>query len=162
LTATVRERLGLPPWHPAIVLGTWFGAGLLPVTPGTWGSLAALPVAWAIQARWGAAGLLAGTILVFALGCWASAAIIAASGLKDPGAIVSDEVVAQWLVLTAAPQSLLVYVIGFLLFRVADILKPWPASWADRRVPGALGVMLDDIIAALYAGAIVALIGEFL
>jgi phosphatidylglycerophosphatase A len=162
LTATVRERLGLPPWHPAILLGTWFGSGLLPVTPGTWGSLMALPFAWVIQGRWGAWGLVGGALLVFVVGCWASSAIIAASRLKDPGAIVIDEVAAQWLVLAAAPRSLLIYVIGFFLFRVADILKPWPASWADRRVRGGIGVMLDDIIAATYAGAIVGLIGALL
>jgi phosphatidylglycerophosphatase A len=161
LTASVRQRLGLPAWHPAIVLGTWFGSGLLPVTPGTWGSLAALPFAWVIQARWGAAGLVLGAALVFALGCWVSTVIIETSSVKDPGAIVIDEVAAQWLVVAAAPQSVLLYAIGFFLFRLADILKPWPASWADRRVPGALGVMLDDVFAAIYAGGIVAIIGVF-
>jgi phosphatidylglycerophosphatase A len=60
----------------------------------------------------------------------------------------------------SAPRELWLYVIGFLLFRIADILKPWPASWADRRVPGALGVMLDDVVAAIYAGGILALLGE--
>jgi phosphatidylglycerophosphatase A len=162
LSATLRQRLGLPAWHPAIVLGTWFWSGLLPVTPGTWGSLAALPFAWLIQANWGAAGLVVGAALVFAVGCWAAGTIVAASGVKDPGAIVIDEVAAQWLVLAVAPQSVAIYAIGFFLFRVADILKPWPASWADRRVRGALGVMLDDVISAFYAGVLVALFGALL
>ena len=160
MTATVRRRLGLPPWHPAVLVATWFGSGLLPVAPGTWGSLFALPFAWVIQGRWGASGLLAAAAIVFAAGCWASAVVIRASGVKDPGSIVVDEVAAQWLVLAAAPRELWLYAIGFLLFRVADILKPWPASWADRRVPGALGVMLDDVVAAIYAGGILALLGE--
>jgi phosphatidylglycerophosphatase A len=162
LTASLRQRLGLPPWHPAIVLGTWFWSGLLPVTPGTWGSLAALPFAWVIQGRWGAAGLVVGAVLVFAVGFWAAGVIVEASGVKDPGAIVVDEVAAQWLVLAVAPQSIGLYAIGFFLFRVADILKPWPASWADRRLPGALGVMVDDIISAFYAALLVALLGVLL
>jgi phosphatidylglycerophosphatase A len=158
MRAPVVRRLGLPVWHPAVLLGTWFGAGLLPVSPGTWGSLAALPFGWLIAARWGAAGLIAGAAMVFAVGCWAAGAIGRASGLKDAGAIVIDEVAAQWLVLVAAPLHPAPYAAGFLLFRVADILKPWPASWADRRVGGGFGVMLDDVIAAVYAGLLLALI----
>jgi phosphatidylglycerophosphatase A len=156
--APVVRRLGLPFWHPAVLLGTWFGAGLLPVSPGTWGSLAALPFGWALAACWGAAGLIVGAALVFAVGCWAAGAIGRASGLKDPGAIVIDEVAAQWLVLAVAPLHLAPYAAGFLLFRIADILKPWPASWADRRVGGGFGVLLDDVIAAIYAGLLLALI----
>jgi phosphatidylglycerophosphatase A len=159
LTATLRQRLGLPPWHPAIIVGTWFWSGLLPVAPGTWGSLAALPFAWAIQGRWGGIGLVAGAALVFAAGCWAAGVIGAASGVKDPGAIVVDEVAAQWLVLAVAPQSIALYAAAFFLFRATDILKPWPASWVDRNMPGALGVMLDDVISALYAAIVVALLG---
>jgi len=158
MRASIVRRLGLPFWHPAVLLGTWFGAGLLPVSPGTWGSLAALPFGWALAACWGAAGLVGGAALVFAVGCWAAGAIGRASGLKDPGAIVIDEVAAQWLVLAVAPLHPAPYAMGFLLFRVADILKPWPASWADRRVGGGFGVMLDDVIAAIYAGLLLALI----
>jgi phosphatidylglycerophosphatase A len=65
--------------------------------------------------------------------------------------VVIDEVAAQWLVLAAAPPHLLAYAAGFVLFRIADIVKPWPASWADRAVHGGLGIMLDDILAAVYA-----------
>jgi len=154
LTRPVVHRLGLPFWHPAVLLATWFGAGLLPVVPGTWGSLAALPFAWAIQSRWGDAALAAGAVLVFAVGWWVAGVVGRASGVKDAGAIVIDEVAAQWLVLAAAPLDPFAYALGFLLFRVADILKPWPASWADRRVGGGLGVMLDDVFAAIYAGGI--------
>jgi phosphatidylglycerophosphatase A len=156
--APVVRRLGLPFWHPAVLLATWFGAGLLPVTPGSWGSLAALPFAWWIDARWGAVGLLAGSAVVFAVGCWAAGVINRASGVKDAGAIVIDEVAAQWVVLTVAPRHPLAYLAGFLLFRVADILKPWPASWADSRVGGGFGVMIDDIIAALYAASVLAVL----
>lgn len=158
MAAPVIRRLGLPAWHPAVLLATWFGVGLLPVAPGTWGSLAALPVAWVIAAHWGAAGLLGAAAMVFAVGCWAAGVVVVASGVKDAGSIVIDEVAAQWVVLAAAPVEPAAYILGFLLFRVADILKPWPASWADRRVSGGFGVMLDDIIAALYAAALLSVL----
>jgi phosphatidylglycerophosphatase A len=96
--------------------------------------------------------------MVFAVGCWAAGVVVVARGVKDAGSIVIDEVAAQWVVLAAAPVEPAAYILGFLLFRVADILKPWPASWADRRVSGGFGVMLDDIIAALYAAALLSVL----
>jgi phosphatidylglycerophosphatase A len=119
--------------------------------PGTWGSLAALPCAWVIRSRWGGAGLAVGAAIVFAVGCWAAGTFAKASGAKDPGAIVIDEVTAQWLVLLAVPLDPLSYAAAFLLFRIFDIWKPWPVRLADRRVAGGLGVMLDDLLAAVYA-----------
>ena len=133
------------------MLGTWFGVGLLPVMPGTWGSLAALPCAWAIRSIWGVAGLAIAAVIVFAVGCWAAGALAKTSGAKDPGAIVIDEVAAQWLVLLPAPLDPLSYAAAFSLFRIFDIWKPWPAGLADRRFPGGLGIMLDDLLAAVYA-----------
>jgi phosphatidylglycerophosphatase A len=153
--------LGLPLTHPASLVATWFGSGLLPWAPGTWGSLAALPCAWAIVAVAGSAALVAAAAAIGALGWWASSVVARASRTKDPGAIVVDEVAGQWLTLglagAAAPLDPLAYAAGFALFRLCDIVKPWPASWADRRLPGGLGVMADDIVAALYAAALLAL-----
>ena len=106
------------------MLGTWFGAGLLPVMPGTWGSLAALPCAWAIRSLWGVTGLAIGTAIVFAVGCWAAGTIAKTTGIQDPGAIVIDEVAAQWLVLLPAPLHPLPYAAAFALFRIFDIWKP--------------------------------------
>jgi phosphatidylglycerophosphatase A len=74
-----------------------------------------------------------------------------ASATKDPSAIVIDEVAGQWLVLLGAAPNPLSYVLAFVLFRVFDIWKPWPVSWADRRLAGGLGIMLDDLLAAVYA-----------
>jgi phosphatidylglycerophosphatase A len=133
------------------VLGTWFGAGLLPGMPGTWGSLAALPCAWVIHSLSGAAGLGIAAAIVFVVGCWAADTIARTSGLTDPGAIVIDEVAAQWLVLLPVPLDPLSYAVAFLLFRLFDIWKPWPVGWLDRRVHGGLGIMLDDLLAAVYA-----------
>jgi phosphatidylglycerophosphatase A len=143
----------LPFRHPAMLLATWFGAGLLPKAPGTWGSLAALPFAWLISARFGPTGLFVAGLAAFLVGCWAADVVAKAGGVRDPQSVVIDEVAAQWLVLAAVPANLLAYAAGFLLFRIADIVKPWPASWADRAVHGGFGIMLDDLFAAVYAGA---------
>lgn len=142
------------------VLATWFGAGLLPWAPGTWGSLAALPFAWAIERFAGQWGLLCAAAAAFAVGCWAAARYERRVGRRDPQAIVIDEVAGQWLTLAAVPASLGSYVAGLALFRAADILKPWPARLAERRLPGGLGVMADDIAAAVYAGIVLWTLGE--
>jgi len=148
---------GLPLW-----LATWFGAGLLPRAPGTWGSLAALPLAWGLVTLGGPWLLLAATSAVVAAGLWASARYMAAVGVDDPAAICIDEVVGQWLTLMVAPLDPIAYGLGFLLFRIADMVKPWPASWVDRAIGGPIGVMLDDMIAALYAGVTLFLVVQWL
>jgi phosphatidylglycerophosphatase A len=140
------------------VLATWFGIGLLPAMPGTWGSLAALPCAWAISSLWGVAGLAAAVGIALAVGSWAAATVAKASAVKDPGAIVIDEVVGQWLALLPGPLDPFFYAISFLVFRFFDIWKPWPVRWADRHVPGGLGIMLDDLLAAIYAAAVLSVL----
>jgi phosphatidylglycerophosphatase A len=141
----------LPSLHPASLLATWFGAGLLPVAPGTWGSLAALPFGWAIATLFGPPALLIAAAIVFCVGWWAAAQVGRASGVADQGSIVIDEVAGQWLTLAVVPPSAAAYVLGFLLFRLFDITKPWPVSAAERSIPGGLGVMADDIVAGIYA-----------
>ena len=141
----------LPAWHPAFLLATWFGSGLLPKIPGTWGSAAALPFAWFIAWYGGPWALLAGAAVAFAAGIWASGVYGRHSGLKDAGPIVIDEVAGQWLTLAPFAPDPVTYLAGFILFRVADIAKPWPANWADGALDGGLGVMLDDIFAGIYA-----------
>jgi len=139
-------------FHPAALLATWFGIGRLPAAPGTWGSLAALPFAWAIVALGGPWLLMLAAGVLFVAGCWAADRFARSlPGQQDPQSIVVDEVAAQWLVLTAVPLDPLLYALAFALFRIADIMKPWPASWADRQVPGGFGIMLDDALAAPYA-----------
>ncbi len=133
------------------MFATWFGIGFLPIAPGSWGSLAALPSAWVIRGLFGAAGLAAASVIAFFVGWWAAAIIAKASATEDPGAVVIDEVAGQWLVLLAAPRDPLAYALAFLLFRVFDTWKPWPVRWADRHVTGGLGIMLDDLLAAVYA-----------
>ena len=137
-----------------VLLATWFGVGLLPKAPGTWGSLAALPLAWSIHEVGGRPSLLAAAVIVFVVGLWSAGRCEHRSGLDDPSWVVIDEIVGQWLVLVVVEPDLLTYCAGFLLFRVADILKPWPASWADRSLHGGWGIMLDDVFAALYGAVI--------
>ncbi|MCB2101333.1 MAG: phosphatidylglycerophosphatase A [Rhodobacterales bacterium] len=145
------------PWAPATVLATWFWTGWLPGAPGTWGSLAALPVGWALSWWGGWPALLAGAAVVTALGTWAAGRYVADSGGgadADPGSVVVDEVAGQWIALLPAALEPLHVAAGFVLFRLFDIGKPWPVSWADRRVKGAWGIMLDDLLAGAYAAAV--------
>ena len=142
--------LDLPLKHPACLISTWFGVGLIPFAPGTWGSLAALPFAWVIQNLAGPYALLGASALIFALGWWASTVFISHSDVADPQVIVVDEVAGQWLVLAVAPTTFWYYAAGLVLFRIFDVRKPWPVRWADRSLKGGLGVMLDDILAGGY------------
>lgn len=144
---------------------SWFGLGLLGRAPGTLGSLGSMPLAAALVLTGGPWILLAAAVLVFFLG-WRLAVLhmrdmfdlrgvdVSGGDLKDPQWIVIDEVAAQWAVLAALPFSLPWYAAGFVAFRFFDIVKPWPVSWADRKIGGGLGVMFDDVLAALYAIAI--------
>jgi len=128
--------------------------------PGTWGSLAALPFAWVIHMKFGANGLAIATTIVLAIGVWAADVYAKEIDDDDPGAVVIDEVAGQWLTLAlAAPLDPLFYAAGFLLFRVFDILKPWPVNWADDQLKGGLGIMADDIIAAGYAAIVLVSLG---
>ena len=144
----------LSPRHPAFLIATWFGAGLLPRAPGTWGSLAALPFAWGLARLGGPVALAAAALVVFLVGWWAAELYVRRSGVADPAEVVVDEVAGQWLTLALVPPEPLLYLAGFALFRLFDIRKPWPVSWADREVGGGLGVMLDDVFAGLYAGMV--------
>ena len=154
-----RARLGLPWWHPAVLIATGFGAGLLPWAPGTWGSLAALPCAWIVRSLGGVTALAVAATIAFATGCWAAGRVARATEEHDPGFIIIDEVAAQWLVLLIAPLDWRWFAAAFLLFRLFDIAKPWPARMIERSVADGHGIMLDDVVAALYA-VVPLLIGE--
>ncbi|MBR1945111.1 MAG: phosphatidylglycerophosphatase A [Alphaproteobacteria bacterium] len=135
----------------AFVLGTWFGSGKAPVAPGTFGSFAALPFAWGIMLLGGWPLLLFSAIIIYFIGVWSADIVMREIGVEDPGLIVIDEVVGQWLALLTMPLDPIGYLIAFFFFRLFDILKPWPACWADSKLHSATGVMLDDVFAGLYA-----------
>jgi phosphatidylglycerophosphatase A len=123
--------------------------------PGTWASLAALPCAWLLVSYFGIEGLVVAAALAFEAGWWAASRIVKASSIGDPGCVVIDEIAAQFLVLAAVPLDWRFYAAAFLLFRLFDIWKPFPIDWLDRRVKGGLGIMLDDMAAAIYALALI-------
>ena len=140
-------------WHPAHILATWFGAGLSPVAPGTVGSLSALPLAYLLNYYLGVVALAVGIVVVFLVGIWAAHSFSRRTASHDAGPIVIDEVAGQWLTLVPFAPDPLLYGLGFVFFRIADIIKPWPVSWADGHVKGPMGIMLDDVLAGIYAGA---------
>ena len=137
--------------RPAHFIALGFGAGLAPKAPGTFGTLAALPLYWLLQAGLGLPALLFVIAAGFALGVWACAVTGKNLGVADHGGIVWDEVIAMWLVLAFTPASWLGWLIAFGLFRFFDILKPWPIRFFDARLKNGFGVMFDDLLAALYA-----------
>ncbi len=148
------------------MIATLAGIGYLRPASGTWGSLTALPLAWALHQIGGFWLLAAATLAVAAIGWWAVAREIAESDIKDPSEIVIDEVVGQWIALWpvsfgavfAGAEVLALWpgiVTAFLAFRLFDIWKPGPVGWADRQ-DGAMGVMADDLIAGWLAALVVA------
>ena len=137
--------------HPAGWIATAFGAGLSPKAPGTAGSLVALLPWWFLLRDVPPGVYLAALVAGFLLGVWACGVCDRRLGMHDQGALVWDEVIGMWLTLFFAPWQWWWMLVGFALFRLFDIWKPWPVSWADRRVHGGLGVMLDDVVAGLYA-----------
>jgi len=151
------KRLGLKLSHPAALIATGCGVGLLLTAPGTWASLAALPLGWLFGVEFGALGILTAAVTAFVAGWWASARVAETSGILDPGFVVIDEIAAQLLILAAVPRDWRFYLAAFLLFRLFDIWKPFPVNWLDRTVKGGFGIMLDDVAAAIYVLAIVAI-----
>jgi phosphatidylglycerophosphatase A len=140
----------------AVWIATVFGAGYSPFAPGTAGSAVALVVLWAVP--FSRAGLLAFLVVVVVVGTWAAHVAERAMAEKDPGAIVIDEVAGMTLSLVALPLPFSVPVLlsGFVLFRIFDVVKPFPAGRLQA-IPGGVGVMIDDLIAGLYALAILLL-----
>lgn len=154
------------------LFATVFGIGTLRPAPGTWGSAAAVALAWPIHALGGFPALAAATLIVFALGWWAVAEATRGAEDHDPSEIIIDEVVGQWVALWPLSAGLWAagiggwvfpwpgWVLGFALFRLFDIWKPGPVGWADRH-HSALGTMLDDVIAGLMAALVVGALGWF-
>jgi phosphatidylglycerophosphatase A len=144
---------------PAGWIASGFGSGLSPVAPGTAGSAVAV-IAWFALRDLSWPLYVVVIALAFALGVWASNIVIAKLHIEDPGVIVWDEFVGQWIALAPLLWIALDWrwiVAAFVLFRVFDVWKPWPVSWADRRVKGGFGVMFDDVIAGVYAAIVIAI-----
>jgi phosphatidylglycerophosphatase A len=137
---------------PTCLLAFGLGSGLAPKAPGTVGTLAALPL-WFAASFLPLPAYLAVTLLMFLAGVWLCGRCQEMLGIQDHSGIVWDEFTGLFIALTAAPVSWAAVTVGFLLFRLFDVLKPWPIGWLDRRVHGGLGVMLDDALAGVFAWA---------
>ena len=148
-------------FSPAALIATFFGAGLLKPASGTWGSLAALAPGLLIAERFGPSGLLISAAIAYGLGHWASTIWINGTADTDPSPIVTDEVAGLWLTLTLAPLTPLGIALAFGLFRFFDIVKPWPVRWADKNIGGATGIMLDDVLAGIWAALVLLAAHEF-
>lgn len=153
------------------LLAVWFGAGLLKPAPGTWGSLAALPFAWALHVLGGFPLFVITTIVLFFVGWWATHMVTLGAADHDPSEVVIDEVVGQWIALWPVSLGAMLsksdilalwpgIFTAFIAFRLFDITKPGPVGWADRR-HDALGVMLDDVIAGGMAALTVLAFAAF-
>lgn len=151
LTADTRSGFDPRRIHHWIAFG--LGSGLAPQAPGTFGTLAAVPLYWLLSALPLAAYLIVLAVL-FGLGVWACGRTARDLGGQDPGAIVWDEVVGFLAAMTAAPAGLAWLLAGLILFRLFDIRKPWPIGWLDRRIKGGLGIMLDDLAAGVLTGLV--------
>jgi len=136
--------------HPAGWIATGFGSGFSPRAPGTVGSTAAL-LPWLRLRTLSLPFYALAVVLAFAIGVWASGWVVRRSGVQDPQVVVWDEFVGVWIALAAAPTGWIWMLAGFALFRLFDIWKPWPVSWADEKLHGGFGVMLDDVFAGIYA-----------
>ena len=132
-------------------VATWFGCGMSPIVSGTVGSLGALPFAYLIQVNFGNGALAVASILIFLAGVWASDQFLKHTNRTDDASdVVVDEVAGQWLLLSALYPTWQSYLVGFILFRLFDIVKPWPVNLADRKIKGGLGIMFDDMLAGIY------------
>ncbi len=142
---------------PAYFIAFGFGSGLMPMAPGTWGTLAAMPIylLWA-NSPWQIYLIL--TLAAFVLGVAVSDKVSTELGVHDYSGIVWDEVVGYLLTMFLAPVNIWWMIIGFFLFRLFDIWKPQPIGFVDKHVHGGLGIMLDDVLAAVPAWAVLQLL----
>ncbi len=144
-----------------LALATGFGSGYIPWASGTWGSAVGLLVLFGLQSL-SPLSFLITLIALFFLGVWASTEAEKFFGEKDSGKIVIDEVVGQLISLFLIPLSWKSVLLGFLLFRLFDMWKPFPARWFQDHLKGGWGVMMDDVMAGIYVNFLLRLLGHYL
>lgn len=135
-------------WTHFLAFG--LGSGAAPKAPGTFGTLAAMPflLVFAPMPLWLYAAVL---LVAFVFGCFLCEWVSHDMGVHDHGGIVWDEFVGLWLTFVLVPLNAWTLIAGFLLFRFFDVIKPWPIGWVDKRVAGGFGIMIDDVIAGIFA-----------
>ncbi|WP_299977133.1 phosphatidylglycerophosphatase A [uncultured Pseudoteredinibacter sp.] len=146
---------------PRLLLAFGFGSGLSPKAPGTFGTIAALPFVFLLQAS-PIYIYLAVLVIGFAIGVYLCEHASKVMGVHDHGGIVWDEFIGMWLAMLAVPLGWQWLLAGFILFRIFDIAKPWPIGWLDKKVSGGFGIMIDDVLAGLYALLILQLAAFYL
>ncbi|MFB2684635.1 phosphatidylglycerophosphatase A [Shewanella mangrovisoli] len=142
------SRLSLK--NPIHFLALGFGSGLAAKAPGTFGTLAAVPL-YLLLAQLPLSWYLAVTLVCVLAGIYICDKAAKDMGVHDHGAIVWDEVAGLLITMVAAPAGVLWLVVGFVLFRLFDIIKPWPIRWLDAKVEGGFGIMIDDVLAGIFA-----------
>jgi phosphatidylglycerophosphatase A len=145
---------------PTLLLAFGFGSGLSPKAPGTMGTIAAIPLWW-LLAQLPLTSYLIVVFIAAVIGISICGRAADQMGVHDHGGIVWDEFVGFWIAMAALPITWQSVILGFLLFRLFDILKPWPISWLDNKVSGGFGIMIDDVIAGLAAAVVIYFIGYF-
>ena len=143
---------------PIHILAFGFGTGLAPFAPGTFGSLPGILLFW-LTLDYGLFVQLGVAVAITMAGIWICGESARRIGVHDHGGIVWDEIVGMYVTLLVAPLSVTGWVLAFVFFRVMDIVKPWPISDLDHRLGGGLGIMLDDLVAALYAAILLGIYG---
>jgi phosphatidylglycerophosphatase A len=141
----------------ALIFSSWFGSGLVPLIPGTFGTLTALPIAAVVNY----AGVIYASLSIMAilsLSVWASHVSHVIMEKDDPSVVVIDEAAGIIIAMFLLPVSWLTVVSAFTLFRLFDIIKPFPISFIDRKVRGGIGIVLDDVVAGIFANVCVRII----
>ena len=143
-----------PNWfNPIHLLAFGFGSGAAPKAPGTWGTLAAVLIYWPLS-QLSPEHYLLMLLVTSVMGIYICGQTAKDLGVHDHGSIVWDEFVGFWITMFAAPVGWVWVVVGFVLFRFFDIIKPWPISWIDKKITGGFGIMLDDVIAGVMAAVV--------
>lgn len=144
-----------------MVLATWFGSGYSPIAPGTAGTVAAIPL-YLLLSTLSVVPYICLTVLFIIASCMIASRAVRITGIHDPGIVVIDEVAGYLVTMTGGEPTLLKVAIGFLLFRVMDVLKPFPANLIDSRLSGGVGVVMDDVAAGVYAALLLHLLARWL
>ena len=133
-----------------VALATGFYSGKIPFAPGTWGSAFAL-IPWYFCRGLSLANYLIVLAALFVVGFLTAGSAEKILDRPDPGCIVIDEILGIFITLTLAPNHPVAWLLGFVLFRIFDVLKPFPVSWLDTHLHGGIGIMMDDVMAGIYA-----------
>ena len=141
----------------ALLLSSWFGVGLMPLAPGTFGALAAVPLIIIIK-YFGVVHIGICLIVLIPMAVWTSQIAQKLLGKNDPSEVVIDEVAGLFLAVLFIPLSWFNFILAFLLFRMFDILKPFPIGMIDRSIKGGAGIVLDDLVAGIYANLCIRII----